>query len=79
MDELILCDIYAAREKDTGVISSQMLGDKIRENGVTCKNFITFEEITSYLNKIMKNGDLLLTVGAGDVAIVGEMFLAEIK
>lgn len=79
VDELILCDIYAAREKDTGVVSSQMLGDKIRENGVSCKNFITFEEITSYLNKIMKNGDLLLTVGAGDVAIVGEMFLAEIK
>lgn len=74
-DKLILTDIYAAREKDTGVISSQKLGDKIREKGVQCVNIHNFEDILEYLKNELKNGDLLITVGAGDVNKVGEMFL----
>lgn len=74
-DELILADIYAAREKDTHEISSDMLGDKIRELGVCCKNFHSFEEITSYLRTKLASGDLLITVGAGDIYKVGEMYL----
>jgi UDP-N-acetylmuramate--alanine ligase len=76
-DELILADIYAAREKDTGVISSQMLGDKIREKGFNCKNFHSFEEICEYLKNSLRSGDLLLTVGAGDIVKVGEMYLMD--
>lgn len=75
VDELILADIYAAREKDTGVVSSDMLGDSIREKNVPCKNFHSFDEIVNYLNKTLTDGDLLLTVGAGNVVEVGEMFL----
>lgn len=75
-DELILGDIYAAREKDTGVISSVMLGDKIRERGLKCTNFHSFDEILKYLKQNLKEGDLLLTVGAGDIYKVGEKFLA---
>jgi UDP-N-acetylmuramate--alanine ligase len=79
VDELILAEIYAAREQDTGVVSSQMLGDKIRENGVNCKNFTNFEDIVKYLNTVLKPGDLLLTVGAGDVVTVGELYLEKSK
>ena len=75
MDNLILADIYAAREKDTGVISSDMLGDKIREHHVNCINIHNFDEIVDYLNLNLKEGDILLTMGAGDVVNVGEMFL----
>ena len=74
-DELILGDIYAAREKDTGVISSIMLGDKIRERGLKCTNFHSFDEILDYLKQNLKEGDLLLTMGAGDIYKVGEKFL----
>ena len=76
-DEIILADIYAAREQDTGIVSSTMLGDKIRERRLKCSNFHTFEEIVSYLDKNLKSGDLCLTVGAGDVYKVGEMYLTE--
>lgn len=76
-DTLVLADIYAAREKDTGIVSSDKLGDKVRDNGVDCKNFHSFEDITSYLKKELKEGDLLITVGAGDIYKVGEMFLGE--
>ena len=75
VDEVILADIYAAREKDTGIVSSNMLGEKIRENGVSCVNFHNFKSIVNYLKENLKPGDLLLTVGAGDVNEVGEMYL----
>lgn len=74
-DELILMDIYAAREKDTGVVSSDMLGEKIRETGLTCINVHSHEEALQYVSSNLKEGDLLLTVGAGEAVIVGEMFL----
>ena len=74
-DELILADIYAAREKDTGIVSSDMLGDKIREKGLSCRNFHDFENIVKYLKASVKPGDLLLTMGAGDVYKIGEMYL----
>lgn len=74
-DEVILADIYAAREKFTKLVSSDMLGDKIRELGQNCHNFHSFEEIVDYLKANLKDGDLLLTVGAGDVYKVGEMYL----
>lgn len=74
-DNLILADIFAAREKDTKIISSDMLGDKLRQNGVNCINMHSFSDILSYIKKDLKEGDLLLTVGAGDVYKIGEMYL----
>jgi UDP-N-acetylmuramate--alanine ligase len=74
-DEVILADIYAAREKFTKLISSDMLGDKIRELGKSCINLHSFQEITDYLKSNTKDGDLVLTVGAGDVYKIGEMYL----
>ena len=75
VDTLILSDIYAAREKDTGIVSSDMLGDSIRNKGINCINLHDFREIADYLNKNCNEGDIILTVGAGDVYKVGEMFL----
>ena len=75
VDTLILADIYAARETDTGVVSSTMLGDRIREKNIDCINFHSFDEIVHYLKRNLKDGDLLLTMGAGDVYKIGEMYL----
>lgn len=75
VDDLILADIYAAREKDTGVVSSAQLADKISEKGLKCRNLHSFDEIVSYLEANLKEGDVLFTVGAGDVYKVGEMYL----
>lgn len=74
-DELVLMDIYAAREKDTGLVSSDELGDAIRKLSVNCTNVHSHEEALNYVKSKLKDGDLLLTVGAGDVVKVGEMFL----
>ncbi|MFD3155530.1 UDP-N-acetylmuramate--L-alanine ligase [Haloimpatiens sp. FM7330] len=74
-DQLILADIYAAREKDPGTINSKMLSDKIKEKGVNSVNIHSFEEIVKHLKPQLQSGDLLMTLGAGDVYKVGEMFL----
>lgn len=75
VDELILADIYAAREKDTGAVSSEKLAAAINEKKVPCVNIHNFNEIAYYLNKKLNPGDILLTVGAGDVFEVGEIYL----
>jgi UDP-N-acetylmuramate--alanine ligase len=77
VDDLILADIYAAREKDTGVVSSAMLADAVSKKGIKCQNLHSFEEIVSYLEANMKDGDVLFTVGAGDVYRIGEMYLGK--
>ena len=74
-DELILMDIYAAREKNTGLVSSDELGDAIRSKGVKCTNVHSHDEALNYVKSKLTSGDLLLTVGAGDVVIVGEKYL----
>lgn len=74
-DELILMDIYAAREKDTGLVSSNELGDAIRKTGLKCTNVHSHEEAAEYLKKVAKDNDLILTVGAGDVVNVANIIL----
>lgn len=75
VDELVLADIYAAREKDTGEVSSQMLCDKIKERGQNCICIHSFNGIVDHLKSELKDGDMLITVGAGDIYKVGELFL----
>lgn len=75
LDNLILTDIYAAREKDTGIVSSKMLSDAVKKNGVNCTYIKEFDDILSHLKGNLKEGDLLVTMGAGDVYKIGENFL----
>ena len=74
-DELLLMDIYAAREKDTGLVSSEDLGDALREKGVNCINVHSHEEAAEYLKSKVTNNDLILTIGAGDVVKISDILL----
>lgn len=75
LDKLILVDIYAAREKDTGLVSSKKLCNAVREKGVSCQYAGSFEEAVSILKDELKPGDVVVTMGAGDVYKVGDMYL----
>lgn len=74
-DKVVLAKIYAARETDTLGISSKDLCDKITELGKECVYIDSFEEIEKFLLKNCTNGDLLITMGAGDIVKVGENLL----
>ncbi len=66
-DRVILADIYAAREVDTGVVSSAMIADSLRAKGKDAIYLPSFEEIEKFLEKNISTGDLLITMGAGDI------------
>ena len=72
-DVTILMEIFAARETDTLGISSKDLADAI-PGAVYCR---TLDEVTDTLRSIAREGDLILTVGAGDIYLAGEKLLVK--
>lgn len=74
-DHIVLADIYAAREDDPGDISSADLKRELEALGKDVHYFHTFEEIEKFLIDNCTNGDLLITMGAGNIATVGEKLL----
>lgn len=74
-DMVVLADIYAAREKNTIGISSMDLKEKIDNLGTECYYFPSFDEIKKFLLEKCMNGDLLITMGAGNVVEIGESLL----
>ncbi len=74
-DHIVLTDIYAARETDTLGISSLNLKEAVESLGHECFYFPSFEETENFLLKNCINGDLLITMGAGDVLKIGENLL----
>lgn len=74
-DRIVLADIFPARETDSLGISSETLQAEIRALGHECDYFPTFDEIENFLLENCINGDLLITMGAGDVHKIGESLL----
>jgi len=74
-DIVILSDIYAAREADTGEVNAAMMADRIAGTGKKVFYIKEFERIAEFLDKNAEPGDLIITMGAGDIYKVGEMFL----
>ncbi|MBR5336819.1 MAG: UDP-N-acetylmuramate--L-alanine ligase [Lachnospiraceae bacterium] len=74
-DIVVLADIYAAREKNTYNISSEDLLAVLQSMGVDSAYFPTFDEIENYLLQKCTEGDLLITMGAGDIDMVGDKLL----
>ncbi len=74
-DIVVLADIYAARETNTLGVSSEDIAAGLTELGTENYYFPTFSEIESFLEKKCLNGDLLITMGAGDVVKIAEDLL----
>ena len=70
-DVLVLAEIYAARERNTIGISSRDLLDKVG-TGYYCA---TLPEVTEKLKELAQPGDVILTVGAGDIYRAGEALI----
>ncbi len=74
--EIILAPIYAAREKPIDV-SSKRLHEALLKKGGVSHYFETFEEIRDFILKNAEAGDVVMTMGAGDIYEVGEMILQQ--
>lgn len=76
-DCVVLVEIYAAREKNIHKISSSSLVPAIKKHfpDKEVHYFPTFEEIAEFVNENSEEGDLIITMGAGDVYKIGEMLI----
>lgn len=72
-DHVVLSEIMGSREKNTYNIYAKDLADKIPG----CVWFKTFEEISKYVMSHAKPGDLVITLGCGDVYKCAKLMLAE--
>lgn len=71
-DHVVLADVYPAREKDIYGCNSSNLYEEILKLGTDCTYLHSFEEIKAFLHKNCINGDLLITMGAGDVVKIAD-------
>ena len=76
-DNVVLVDIYASREKDTGLVSSKDLADKIVEHKGNVEYCGTFENAENYILSHCNPQDMLITMGAGDIVKLGEKLVSE--
>jgi UDP-N-acetylmuramate--alanine ligase len=76
-DVVAIGDIYAAREHDTLGVDSALLASRIEHPDVRAVGDIG--QATAELGKLLKPGDVLLTLGAGDGYRVGEAILEQLR
>jgi len=78
-DHILITDIYAASEQPIEGISAEILNQQIQE--ITGKDSIYVEKnnIVEYLRDIVKPGDLILTLGAGDITHIADDIVESLK
>ena len=74
-DNIIVLDIYAAREKNTYGISSNNLVEKINSLGKKALYIPDFDKCVSYVKENINNNDIVITLGAGTVTQIGSMLV----
>jgi len=75
-DQVIITDIYAAREKDTGLIHAKDLVEEISKYNPFVFYRSNFKEIIEYLKENTSKDDIIMTMGAGDVYEIGEKLIS---
>lgn len=74
-DEVIITDIYAASEKPIDGVSAPVLSEKLKATGKKTVQYLPKDAIVTHLKTMARPGDMILTLGAGDVFRVGEELL----
>lgn len=74
-DEVIVTDIYAAREKFDPSIHSKDVVDALIESGINAKYLGTFEEARDYVYQIANPKDLIITTGCGNPDVLARMIV----
>lgn len=74
-DRVIIADIYAAREKDPGDITSKHLVDKLSHNHVKVDYITDFNDIADFLAENIQPNDVVITAGAGPINQVAEILV----
>ena len=71
-DYTLVTDIFAAREKDPGDIKAEMIVEGMRKNGIDAVHTPSFDDTEAYLRAHWQPGDLVLTMGCGNINLLNE-------
>lgn len=71
-DFTLVTDICAAREKDPGDLNSGMLVDGMKKHGIRAVWTPSFDDTEEYLKENWKPGDLVITMGCGDINLLND-------
>lgn len=71
-DYTLVTDIFAAREKDPGDIKAEMIVEGMRKNGIDAVHTPSFDDTEKYLRAHWQPGDLVLTMGCGNINLLNE-------
>ena len=71
-DYTLVTDICPAREPDPGDLNSGMLVEGMRQNGIDARWTPAFDDTEKYLREHWKAGDLVLTMGCGDINLLND-------
>lgn len=74
-DEVVVTDIYAAREKFDPTIHSKDVVDALVKKGINAKYLGTFEEARDYVYEIAEPSDLIITTGCGNPDVLAKMIV----
>ncbi len=74
-DKVIITDIFAAREANWGNVHSKDIVNKLNDNGVDAIYMESFSDIRDYILENAEKGDIVLTMGAGNVLEIGDDIL----
>lgn len=74
-DEVVVTDIYAAREKFDPTIHSKDVVDALVKKGINAKYLGTFEEARDYVYQIAEPSDLIITTGCGNPDVLAKMIV----
>ncbi len=80
VDHLIITDIYSAGEKEIPGVNAEELAKSIAKGSTFPVDYIAnIYDVVKYLTKIVRSKDLVITIGAGDVYRVGELFIDMVR
>ena len=74
-DNIIICDIYPAREKNIWNVKEDTLVNLINTKNKNVIHISSYEEIATYLKEKIKQNDLVITIGAGPINKVAKILL----
>ncbi|MFH1847593.1 MAG: UDP-N-acetylmuramate--L-alanine ligase [Candidatus Omnitrophota bacterium] len=79
LDRLVLTDIYSASESPIKGVSSKSIYSRMVQSGYKNVSFLPKEKIAGYLCGIVREGDIVLVLGAGDIGDVSDELVERLK
>ena len=76
-DHIIVTDIYAAREENVYGITEDDIVKAIKKYGKEAFYISNYDDIKLYLSQYVHDGDLILTLGAGNVTKVADLLVSK--